>query len=384
MRIRNNRPLMIGAGLGALALAGAGAYFTGALTGSAPAEAAAEAGAAPQGPPPAPVQVAEAVTAALAPLSEAPGSVVSLRDSLVAAQTAGKIEWVAEVGAEVEEGGVIARIDRADATFARGEAAADVRRLGARAGYLDRNLERFVSLGEESGESAATIDQMGADRDDSREALARARVALERAEINLQRTEVRAPFAGRIVSQEIQIGEFASPGAAIARLVDTHNVEVTAQAPAALLQSVKPGDEITVTDGVIRVTAPIRAVVPVGDEISRTLELRLALKEPRWHIGSAVRVALPTRAAAEVTAANRDALVLRADRVSVFVIGEDMKAKRVDVELGAADGELIEIIGDVKPGDRLVVRGGERLRDGQTVTIQQAIAAGDAGTANVH
>ncbi len=348
----NKRFVMIGAAAGVLAIAGGAAYLTGALTGGAKAESAETAEAAPEGPPPAPVEVAEAVNARLAPLSEAPGSVVSLRDSLIAAATAGKIVWVADVGAEIEEGGVIARIDPADATFARNEAVADVRRLEARSTYLDRQYERWNDLGGEFGESETSLDQMRADRDDARQTLASARVALERAETNLSRTEVKAPFAGRIVSQQAQIGEFANAGTAIARLVDTGHLEVTAQAPAALLASIKPGDMVTVRNGDQEMKAPVRAVVPVGDSVSRLLELRLSLPEAAWHIGSAVRVALPMSEAREVVAADRDAVVLRANRVSVFVIGDDMKARQVDVELGAADGDLMELVGDIKVGDR--------------------------------
>lgn len=372
-----NRIFVIASAAGALALAGGGAYLFGALKGAGAAETtdAAEAGG-EQEAPPAPVVVAAAVEAELAPLSEAPGSVVSVRDSLVAAATSGKIEWVAEIGAEVEEGGLIARLDAADARSARDEAAAELRRLTARSNYLDSLYERYESLGEETGESEATLDSMRADRDEARANLARARAALERAEVNLERTEVRAPFAGRIVSQAAQIGEFAAPGAPMARLVDTRHLEITAQVPAALLRSVAPGAEVSISYGAETIRAPVRAVVPVGNEVSRTLEIRIALPEPVWNIGAAVRVSLPTSAPRPVVAAHRDALVLRANRVSVFVVGEDMKARRVDVELGAAEGELIEVVGDVRAGDRLVIRGGERLRDGQAVTVSQGALAG--------
>ena len=69
------------------------------------------------------------------------------------------------------------------------------------------------------------------------------------------------------------------------------------------------------------------------------------------------------------TAVPRDALVLRADRVSIYKIAENNVAKRVDVELGAAEGDYIEVIGEIAPGDDVVIRGGERLRDGQLVTL---------------
>lgn len=359
------RMMVFSAAAAALLIAGSAAFFYGESVGAAnDGEAQAM-----QGPPPASVAVARIEARSIAPRAEAPGSVVSLRDSLVAAATSGKFTWVADVGDEVEAGEVIARIDQADALFSRDNSLADVRRLTARAAYLDSVYRRFADLGEESGESEVSLEEMRTNRDEARQSLAQAEVALRRAETELERTEVKAPFAGRIVSQESQIGEFASPGAGVVRLVDTGGLEVTARAPAALARNISPGDAVTVSYGAESLEAELRAVVPVGDERSRMLELRLALPESDWYIGSAVRVVLPAAAARVVTAAPRDALVLRADRVSVFVIEADNTARRVTVELGDAEGDFIEIIGDVEPGQSVVIRGGERLRDGQPVSI---------------
>ncbi|MFN0023581.1 MAG: efflux RND transporter periplasmic adaptor subunit [Parvularculaceae bacterium] len=351
-----------------LALAGGSAFVMGALK----PEATAAQAAAPQGPPPAPVRIAQAVSTELAPHAEAPGSVVSMSDSLIAAATPGPIVWVAQVGDEIAKGDIIARIDPADATASRDEARADIGRLTARAGQADKLVARYEGLGEDGGESEAAVDELRANRDAARHDLARARVALRRAETALERTDVRAPFAGRIVARQIDVGEYVNAGGAIARLVNTEDLEVTARAADALLSSVSPGDVIAVNNGGASVQAEVRAVVPVGDEASRTLEVRLGLPKTDWRVGSAVEVRLPRTAPRRVIAVHRDALILRAERVSVFVIGADDAAKQVDVELGAADGDLIEVIGAVKAGDRIVIRGGERLRDGQKVLVQAA------------
>ncbi|MEZ5914633.1 MAG: efflux RND transporter periplasmic adaptor subunit [Parvularculaceae bacterium] len=280
--------------------------------------------------------------------------------------------WVSEIGSEVEAGEVIARIDPADAILQRDESRADIKRLTARADYLARLVERHEGLGEDGGESEAAIDQMRADRDEAQQNLERARVALRRAQTALERTEVKAPFNGRIAARAIEVGEFANPGAPIARLVNIDALEVTARAPDAMLVAVHAGDEIRVTNGLDTLTAKVRAVVPVGDTVSRTLELRLVLPATDWHIGSAVQVSLPRSAPKRVVAVHRDALILRADRVSVFKVGADDAAAQIEVELGAADGDYIEVIGDIRPGERVVTRGGERLRDGQKVAIQNA------------
>jgi RND family efflux transporter MFP subunit len=373
----NRKTFLAGGAAFALIAAGTMAFFYGNNVG-ADAEAVEGADQARQGPPPAAVAVAKAEMRALAPRSEVPGSVVSTRDSLIAAATSGKIEWVAEIGVEVEEGDIIAHIESADAEFTRDDSIAQVRRLQARAEYLDSLHKRFIGLGEDAGESEARLDEMKSNRDEAFQAVAQAEVALRRAQINLERTEVRAPFAGRIVSREIQVGEFANPGTGLVRLVDTRRYEVTARAPANLARNVQAGEAIRVVNGAQTTDAIVRAVVPVGDNRSRMLELRLELPDTAWYIGSAVRVSLPAAQARTVIAVPRDALILRADRISVFVIGDDDTARRLDVELGSAEGDYIEAIGDIQAGDRVVIRGGERLRDGQSVTISSYIAKASA------
>ncbi len=363
-------PLLAAAGL--FALAAGGAFVAGVFQ---PKADAAEAQA-PQEPPPAPVKIAEAVMTELAPHAGAPGSVISMSDSEIAAATPGPIVWTAEVGAEVVKGDVIARIDPADAVASRDEARADIGRLAARAEQLTKLVVRFEGVDGDGGESEATLDELRANRDAARHDLARARVALRRAETALERTQVRAPFGGRIVARQIDVGEYVSPGMAVMRLVNTDDLEVAARAADALLASVAPGDIITVTNGDQAVDAEVRAVVPVGDEVNRTLEVRLDLPETGWRVGAAVEVRLPRTAKRRVVAVHRDALILRAERVSVFVVGADDTARQVDIELGAADGDLIEAIGAVKAGDRVVIRGGERLRDGQRVLVQGGAPAG--------
>ncbi len=117
--------------------------------------------------------------------------------------------------------------------------------------------------------------------------------------------------------------------------------------------------------------APMRALVPVGDAVSRTMELRVELNNTELLVGSAVRVSLPSAQAKQVVAIPRDAVILRTDVQYVFVIDDDGKAHQRNIELGYAEGEMIEVIGDVQPYDTVVIRGGERLRDGQMVSWRE-------------
>jgi multidrug efflux pump subunit AcrA (membrane-fusion protein) len=66
-------------------------------------------------------------------------------------------------------------------------------------------------------------------------------------------------------------------------------------------------------------------------------------------------------------------LVLRRDGVTVYRIDAEGTAERVAVEPGMAVGEFIEV-DNLQSGDRVVIRGGERLRPGQSVTIMESAA----------
>ena len=79
-----------------------------------------------KGPPPAPVVVALAESRLLAPVTWYSGTVISRNQARVAAEVEGRLEWVAEVGATVSEGDVVARLDDAllRQSLAEGEAVA--------------------------------------------------------------------------------------------------------------------------------------------------------------------------------------------------------------------------------------------------------------------
>jgi len=225
------------------------------------------------------------------------------------------------------------------------------------------------------------IAQLKSNVETARADVARANSALASANTDLQRTSISAPFAGRVVSQSIQPGEFAQIGSPIARLVDTENLEISARVPAALLQPIEPGTLLSISGMGKSLQAPMRALVPVGDSVSRTMELRITLENSGLMVGSPVRVSLPSAKPKEVVAVPRDAIILRADSQYVFVV-KDGQAERQEVELGYAEGDMIEIMGNVTADAEVIIRGGERLRDGQSISYQEIPEFGSSTASN--
>ena len=92
-------------------------------------------------------------------------------------------------------------------------------------------------------------------------------------------------------------------------------------------------------------------------------------------VGTAVDVGLPSAEARSVVAVPRDAVILRREGDFVLRVDPAGKAERLAVKTGAAVDDLVEVSGDVRAGDRLIVRGGERVEPGQAVSVQPLAVA---------
>ena len=244
-----------------------------------------------QGPqfPPARVQVATAEVRDMAPVVEVSGTVVSLNDSRIATEIEGVLTWLADVGDEVEEGDVIARIDPRLMQIALTRARANVARLEADLVYRERQLERAEELAASNNASANLLDESRANRDQAKHQLADARAQLERAQGDLNRTRIRAAFSGHVTDRLASVGEYLGVGEDVLRLVDTRRKEIALPAPIALTAFVRAGLEVPVRTGRVERMHPVRAVVPVGDAVSRVVQIRLSPSGSDWLVGAPVR-----------------------------------------------------------------------------------------------
>lgn len=328
---------------------------------------------APQGPPPAPVSVAEARTVQFAPLLWAPGSVMSREDARVATEQEGRVTQVIDVGTQVRKGDALARLDDDMLRLQQRQNQSDIERIQAQLDYARSQEERLGQLVRKASIAGAQHDEARSQRRVLEQDLQRARVALDQTRHRLRNTTVRAPFDGTVAERFIQAGEYLGIGMPVVRLVNTGALEVRAQAPVSLAARLIPGMVVALREGDTELHQTVRAVVPVGDESSRQFELRIELDSAPWPISTALQVGLPSAEPRDVIAVPRDALVLRASETFVVRVTPDDSTERVTVRTGGAQGELVEVIGDVAAGDRLVVRGGERLMPGQRVMIDAGI-----------
>lgn len=317
--------------------------------------------------PPAQVEVVTAAARQMAPQMDVTGTIISLHDSRIAAEVEGPLLWIADVGTAVQEGDVIARMDTRllDVAFKRAEA--NLKRLEADLKFREADVQRFRELAAKDNASKARLDEVTAQAEMTRQGISDARASYERAKGDLDRATIRAPFPGHVVQRLASKGEYITVGEDVVRLVDTRNIEVAMPAPIGITPFLKEGAMVEVKSEFGTRMLPIRTVVPVGDQVSRMVEVRLSADADDWVVSTPVKISLPKGSEVTAIAVPRDALVIKGGSVYLYKISADNKAERVTADIAATVGLWVGLKSGVDAGDKVVVRGAERLQPGQSV-----------------
>ncbi len=321
--------------------------------------------------PPAVVVLAKAELQQLAPSVDVPGTIVSRFDSRLASELSAKLEWIAEVGTAVKKGDTVARLESLTFELLEMEAQSRVKREEARVSFLQSEKNRLDRLSEKNLSAKSQLDQTIADLAvaESDHAIARAQLGL--AKISVYVTKIRAPFDGIVTERLRNIGERLNVADEVIRIVDPKSLEVIARAPLNTVNFINKGAELRLHNDFRQDQGTVRTIVPFGNPQSHMFEVRLDVDPDIWTVGESVRLSMPTSGVKEVLTVPRDALVLRREGASVFKVNPDMSVEQVNVITGLGDGNNVEVIGKLNPGERVVIRGAERLSNGMQVTIKQ-------------
>lgn len=316
-----------------------------------------------------PVVISEARSQFVAPSISVPGTVASKQQSELPSEVAGRLTWVADVGTAVNRGDVVARLDAKLFRLKLEENKAALKREQARLAYLKNELARQKQLLKSDFSSKTELEKIQLDYDVALSELAVARARVEIDEETLRQYTIRAPFSGVITHRQRREGEWVSSGESVVTFSNPDQLEIIARINEVSVRFVQLHSRLPINRGNENLTGVVRAIVPIGDAQSHLFEIRVDVAGNNWMAGQVVRVDVPTAEAREVLTVPRDALVLRSSGASVYRINEENKAEKISVTTGIASGNYIQVFGDIASGDKVVVRGGERLRPGQEVMV---------------
>ena len=340
----------------------------------------------------------------------ASGYVTPRRRATIAAKITGRVTAVFfDEGTPVKEGQLLATLDDSDYKRALDSAKAD--RDASQAAIADlevqlRNaeieLKRAQKLREAGIQTEEALDNAitAADSLRAKIALAKEQVTAAAARIAVAQQAVdnctiRAPFPGIVVSKDAQVGEMVSPNSAgggftrtgIATVVDMNSNEIEVDVNENFIARVQPGQPVMATLDAYpdwQIPSKVRTVIPTADRQKATVKVRISfLKlDPRILPDMGVKVAFleenkPARKDKQKDKGPQAVAFIpksavRSDSSASFVyLLRDGKVERQAVRLGIDRGTDVAVLAGVNPGDSVVVKGPESLRDGQKVEIRQ-------------
>lgn len=298
---------------------------------------------------------------AVYPQREAFATVISLNDSRIAAEvTARIIEIPVEVGQIVKKGATLARLDSRDYALAAERAAATLESARSAKKLAEQRLTRARKLVDDGFISPEALDQRESDARTAAAQLRAAQAELATARRNIRKCLVRAPFKAIIKERIGQVGEIATPGAPLVRVLDAGQIEVSARVQPDYVAALEKSKRITFESRAGSFDLKLHRIVPALNERERNQEARFRFAAQTAMPGTAGRVIWQS-AQAHLPP---DLVLRRGDELGVFIANGN-KAMFVPLPL-AQEGRPAPAT--LPLSSTIIIGGRYQLQDGDAIS----------------
>ncbi|MDA1334137.1 MAG: efflux RND transporter periplasmic adaptor subunit [Bacteroidetes bacterium] len=305
------------------------------------------------------------------------GSLSAPQDASLSSQTAGTIVDLVEIGTRVEEGSVIARLDDRIIQAALNQARANLDAVQSQANLMEDMYRRQEPLYQDSIISAIEYENVLAQLNQAKAALAQSEAAVAQAEQQLENTFVKAPFSGIIEERFAEQGEQVMPGMPIARIVNTRRLKVMAGVPETYAADIRKGSSVSVSfrayGGMTR-EATVSFVGSVINPQNRTFMIEIDISNDDGLLKPAMiaDVQVSRRLLKEQIVLSQTAILRDENGSSVYVIvdtdGQNI-AERRQIVLGPSYEGRTVVASGLAAGDRVITSGQTTVAEGDLVEI---------------
>lgn len=303
------------------------------------------------------------------------GSVEAVQGVTVAAELPGKVEQVAfDAGDRVKVGSLLIQQD----------VSVEKAQLRALEAQVDQSRLAFKRAKQLLPNKAIAQS----DYDNARFRLAEVEAQADNIRALIAKKSISAPFSGRLGIRQVNQGQVINTGEAIVTLQSLDPVFVNFLLPQRRLGLIRPGLQVRVTSDALPDTmfkGVINAIDPEVDARTRNIRVQAKLGNPEEHLrtGMFVNLALVLPQTEELMVIPATAVLYAPYSDSVFVIEEKKDAsgkvqgqvlRQQFVNLGQKRGDFVAVKSGLSLGDQVVSTGAFKLRNGQSVTIDNTLA----------
>ena len=193
---------------------------------------------------------------------------------------------------------------------------------------------------------------------------------VDAARAKLEDTQIRAPFSGRVGLRRVSVGSLINPGAVITTLDDLGAMKVDFAVPENSLGLLRAGLQIVAQTSAWpdkRFAGEVASIDSRVDPTTRSVMVRAIVPNPETLLKPGMFLTIElTRDQREALVIPEEALVPEQDKQYVYLV-QDGKAVRREVRIGQRRPGSVEIVAGLVAGERVVVEGTVKVRDGGPV-----------------
>ncbi|MDQ2085680.1 efflux RND transporter periplasmic adaptor subunit [Herbivorax sp. ANBcel31] len=228
----------------------------------------------------------------------------------------------------------------------------------------------------ESAKTAFEVTEARINKENTETAVAQLRqaeAAYDLAKTQLENTVVTSPANGYISALNVSEGEMASNASPSATVVDISTIIVDVNVGENIVNSIKTGDEYLVYIKSVQKEPFLGEVVSVSpnvDQMTQSYLTKIEVPNENKFIkgGMSAEVEIAFESKENVMTVPVESIINESGKSFVYVIDED-RAVRSEVSTGISSDKLIEISGDIKEGDRVIIKGQNFLSDNSRVIV---------------
>lgn len=285
-----------------------------------------------------------------------------------------------DAGDWVEQGQVLAVVDRSVQVQQIASARANIQVAQADAELAQANLDRALQLVERGFISKAEVDRLTATRDAARARVQVARAQLGELQERTARLSIYAPASGLVLERNVEPGQTVGAGGTpLFTIARGGEMEMLAKVSETDLSKLSVGTSATVTPVGTEssYTGQIWQLSPTIEEANRQGTARIALAyRPGLRPGGFASATIGSGTI--VAPMLPESAILSDDEGSfVYVVDGENKAQRRAVRTGMVTDGGIAIVSGLNGTEQVVLRAGGFLTEGETVQPQKAAADGN-------
>jgi membrane fusion protein, multidrug efflux system len=317
------------------------------------------------------------------------GTVTSLATVTIRTQISGYLISVAfKEGDEVKKGDLLAEIDSRPYEAALAQAKGQLARDEALLKGAQVDLVRYQSLAAQNAVPHQQLDTQTALVAQDQGTVEADRGMVKSAEVNLQYCHILSPLDGRVGLRQVDQGNYVTPGDANGLVVITQlqPISVLFTVPEDNLQAIakrlEAGAVLPATafdrSGANKIAdGTLQTFDSQIDPTTGTIKLRAQFPNesktlyPNQFVN--IRLLLDTRK--DVTTMSTAGIQRGVPGTFVYLINADNTVSVRPVKLGATDGDHVEVLSGLAPGDRVVIDGADKLRDGARIDVRPPTGA---------